>query len=40
MTLADRLVVIERGAVAVDLPRRDVSLEEFQRQYRDIAKEQ
>jgi len=37
--LADRLVVIERGVVALDLPRRDVSLEEFQRQYGEIAKE-
>jgi heme exporter protein A len=37
--LADRLVVIEKGVVAADLARRDVSLDAFQRQYRDIAKE-
>jgi heme ABC exporter ATP-binding subunit CcmA len=37
--LADRLVVIEKGVVAADLPRRNVSLEDFQQQYRDIAKE-
>jgi heme exporter protein A len=37
--LADRLVVIEKGVVAADLPRSYVSLEDFQRHYRDIARE-
>lgn len=35
--LSDRLVVIEKGAVALDLERQSVSLEDFQRRYRALA---
>ncbi|MBM3788941.1 MAG: ABC transporter ATP-binding protein [Acidobacteria bacterium] len=37
--LADRLVVIERGVVALDVARSSLSLEEFQQRYRTIAEE-
>jgi heme exporter protein A len=35
--LADRLVVIEKGVVAMDLPKSTVSLVEFQERYRALA---
>jgi heme exporter protein A len=35
--LADRLVVIEKGVVALDVPRRAISLAEFQLHYQTIA---
>ncbi len=35
--LADRLVVIEKGVVALDLPKSTVSLAEFQERYRALA---
>ena len=38
--LADRLVVIDKGIVAVDVTRAAVSLDEFQRRYRALAEEQ
>lgn len=37
--LADRLVVIEKGVVALDVPRHYMSLAEFQRHYKTIAHE-
>jgi heme exporter protein A len=37
--LADRLVVIERGMVALDLPRPTVTLDEFQHRYRALTEE-
>jgi heme exporter protein A len=37
--LADRLVVIERGIVALDLDKKTTSLEKFQDQYRTLAEE-
>ncbi len=37
--LADRLVVIDRGVVALDLDKQKVSLEEFQNRYRAMADE-
>ncbi len=36
-SLADRLVVIEKGVVALDLPRQSVGLEEFQERYRSLT---
>jgi heme ABC exporter ATP-binding subunit CcmA len=38
--LADRLVVVENGVVALDISRRSFSLEEFQSRYRALAGEQ
>ncbi len=38
--VADRLVVIEKGVVALDLARESVSLDEFQKRYRALAQEQ
>jgi len=38
--LADRLVVIEKGVVALDVLRPSLSLEEFQSRYRGLAGEQ
>jgi heme exporter protein A len=38
--LADRLVVVENGVVALDISRRSLSLEEFQSRYRALAGEQ
>ncbi|MBZ5495800.1 MAG: heme ABC exporter ATP-binding protein CcmA [Acidobacteriia bacterium] len=35
--LADRLVVIEKGVVALDLPRQSGSLDEFQNHYRALT---
>jgi len=35
--LADRLVVIDRGVVALDLPKPSVSLEEFRDRYRALS---
>lgn len=37
--LADRLVVIERGVVALDLERDTVTLDEFQKRYKTLAEE-
>jgi heme exporter protein A len=37
--LADRLVVVERGVVALDLPRQSVTLDEFQDRYRALTEE-
>lgn len=37
--VADRLVVIERGAVALDLARRAISLDEFRGLYRTLTQE-
>ena len=37
--LADRLVVIEKGVVALDLPRESASLDEFQDRYRALTEE-
>ncbi len=37
--LADRLVVIEKGVVALDLERKASTLEEFQSRYRDLTEE-
>ncbi len=37
--LADRIVVIERGGVAMDVARRSLSLAEFQQRYRALVKE-
>jgi heme exporter protein A len=37
--LADRLVVIDKGSVALDLPRQSVRLEEFQQRYRALTEE-
>ncbi len=37
--LADRLVVIEKGIVALDLDKKTTSLEKFQNQYRALAEE-
>ena len=37
--LADRLVVIEKGVVALDLSKSSVSLDEFQSRYADLAEE-
>lgn len=37
--LADRLVVIEKGIVALDLAKKTTSLEKFQEQYRALADE-
>jgi heme exporter protein A len=37
--LCDRLVVIEKGVAALDLPRPSTSLEEFQNQYRKLTEE-
>jgi ABC-type multidrug transport system ATPase subunit len=37
--LADRLVVIEKGIVALDLEKNTTSLEAFQDQYRALAEE-
>jgi heme exporter protein A len=37
--LADRMVVIEKGMVALDLLKSSVSLDEFQSRYGDLAKE-
>jgi len=37
--LADRLVAIERGVVALDVPRPSVTLEEFQNRYRSLTEE-
>ncbi len=38
-SLADRLVVIERGVVALDQLRQSVSLDEFQDRYRSLTEE-
>jgi heme exporter protein A len=38
--LADRLVVIEKGVVALDVARSSLSLEEFQSRYRGLAGDQ
>jgi heme ABC exporter ATP-binding subunit CcmA len=38
--LADRLVVVENGVVALDISRRSFSLEEFESRYRALAGEQ
>ena len=38
-SLADRLVVIERGVVALDLLQSVISLEEFQHRYRTLTEE-
>ena len=38
-SLADRLVVIEKGVVALDLLRASVSLDEFQARYRALTEE-
>ncbi len=38
-SLADRLVVIEKGVVALDLPRQSVTLEEFQSRYRALTED-
>ena len=38
-SLADRLVVIEKGAVALDLPIASVTLEEFQSRYRALTED-
>lgn len=38
-SLADRLVVIEKGVVALDLPRQSVGLDEFQSRYRSLTEE-
>jgi heme exporter protein A len=37
--LADRMLVIEKGVVALDLPKSSVSLGEFQSRYADLAGE-
>jgi heme exporter protein A len=37
--LADRLIVIEKGVVALDLDKKRASLEEFQGRYRALAEE-
>jgi hypothetical protein len=37
--LADRLIVIEKGVVALDLERKASTLEEFQSRYRDLTEE-
>src|SRR5437773_1259674 len=37
--LADRILVIESGGVAMDVARRSVSLAEFQQRYRALVKE-
>jgi heme ABC exporter ATP-binding subunit CcmA len=37
--LADRLVVIDKGNVALDLPRQSVGLEDFQKRYRALTEE-
>ena len=37
--LANRMVVIEKGVVALDLPKSSVSLGEFQSRYADLARE-
>jgi heme exporter protein A len=37
--LADRLVVIDKGNVALDLPRQSVRLEDFQQRYRALTEE-
>jgi len=37
--LADRLVVIEKGVVALDAPRHSMSLSDFQRHYQAISRE-
>ena len=37
--LADRLVVIEKGVVALDLATKTAGLDEFRRRYRDITEE-
>jgi len=37
--LADRLVVIEKGVVALDLARQSISLDEFQGRYRALTEE-
>jgi heme exporter protein A len=37
--LADRIVVIEKGVVALDLATKTAGLDEFQRQYRDLTEE-
>jgi len=38
-SLADRLVVIEKGVVALDLPRQSVSLDEFQDRYQALTED-
>jgi len=38
-SLADRLIVIEKGTVALDLQRRTVDLLQFQQKYQSIARE-
>ena len=38
-SLADRLVVIEKGVVALDLPRQSVTIEEFQSRYRALTED-
>lgn len=38
-SLADRLVVIEKGVVALDVERKASTLEEFQSRYRDLTEE-
>ncbi len=37
--LADRLVVIDRGVIALDLARASVTLEEFQERYKALAED-
>lgn len=37
--LADRLVVIEKGVVALDLPKRETGLAEFEAKYRALSEE-
>lgn len=37
--MADRLLVLEEGAAAIDVARRSVSFEEFQRRFRGLAQE-
>jgi ABC-type phosphate/phosphonate transport system ATPase subunit len=37
--MADRLIVIEKGIAALDIPKASLTLDDFQERYRRIAEE-